>query len=488
MSKKPLTIKDLETNPKLHDRLKDFLLGFISTLANEILPIDKRELEQIKDNKGIEVGSKIYFRFNNVEFNIFCEYNQQYICDISKELEPKYGLNLCIGNKVLSFIRLLPINLDDNTIFIYNNKSALFWQVDNHIIADNLPLKESYIELYKYIEKTLLEELKWLNSPCTADPFEDTNFCPTKNLYLQLEGLIQNNVKQIIINGAPYTGKTLASLEIAENYQKEENSLYEFVQFYPSYNYEKFVENSYIRTIKGKDKLVRVDGVFKAFCRLVVEANKEDKEKRTKHFFIIDEINNANLPRVFEEISFCLGHNKRGIENKLETQYSKLVAYDLDRGIFIEDDCFKDGFYIPENVFIIATMNEIDKSMDSIDCSIRRKFYCHDVDIDYHSLTEAFSEIFWHEEYKTKEFIKELALRIISLNSYIELHGKELGLNKHHCIGQGYFVDLDYFNSLSSLCWHVWYFRIKGTLKEYLRGRNEEKIEGFLKEASKHFL
>ncbi len=82
--------------------------------------------------------------------------------------------------------------------------------------------------------------------------------------------------------------------------------------------------------------------------------------------FIIDEINRGEISKIFGDLFFSIGPGYRGPSGRVMTQYQNLVKDD--------DDAFKDGFYIPENVFIIGTMNDIDRSVESMDFAFRRRF------------------------------------------------------------------------------------------------------------------
>ena len=123
-----------------------------------------------------------------------------------------------------------------------------------------------------------------------------------------------------------------------------------------------------------------MDGSFKDFCR------KVDMENSSKNrYFIIDEINRADLSKVFGELMFCLEKNYRGPQNAIPTQYSNLPVYETKKNKGVEpigSDCFEDGFYIPDNIVIIGTMNDIDRSVDSFDYALRRRFKWINVTVD----------------------------------------------------------------------------------------------------------
>lgn len=100
----------------------------------------------------------------------------------------------------------------------------------------------------------------------------------------------------------------------------------------------------------------------------VVEANKID---RKPFVFIIDEINRGEASKIFGELFYAIDPGYRGKkEHLVQTQYQNLVP---------ETDVFAKGFYVPDNVYILATMNDIDRSVESMDFAMRRRFTWKDV-------------------------------------------------------------------------------------------------------------
>lgn len=174
------------------------------------------------------------------------------------------------------------------------------------------------------------------------------------------------------------------------------------------------------------------------------------KDKNKPYIFIIDEINRGEISKIFGELFFSVDPGYRGVKGKVQTQYQNLIA---------EDDPFKDGFYIPENVYIIGTMNDIDRSVECMDFAMRRRFI--------------FKEITAEESARNMELGTDATERMMSLNNAIS----EIdGFNSSFHIGAAYFKGVDDFDAL-------WELKLAGLLKEYLRGMPdaEESLEALKK-------
>lgn len=187
----------------------------------------------------------------------------------------------------------------------------------------------------------------------------------------------------------------------------------------------------------------------------VVEANKID---RKPFVFIIDEINRGEASKIFGELFYAIDPGYRGKKDYLvQTQYQNLVP---------ETDIFANGFYVPENVYILATMNDIDRSVESMDFAMRRRFTWKEVTpTDTEAMLDALP------------CAKEAKATMNRLNNAIE---ETDGLGAAYMIGPSYFLKLGE-NGCDFL--KLWKMNIEPLLKEYLRGfrKADEIIDRFNK-------
>ncbi|HGN2047682.1 AAA family ATPase [Proteus mirabilis] len=320
--------------------------------------------------------------------------------------------------------------------------------------------------------------------------------------------------KQIIKYGAPGTGKTYQARlqtslmfdiwkeEFASNSRLTHASQIELVQFHPSFSYEDFMEG--LRPVLGSDgksQLRLQNGVFKEFCRSagkweidvyglglaqkwesltikellpfreklsgehwrdvfeISDTSKLVSEAVPPFFFIIDEVNRAELSRVFGELMYCLEY--RGTRGCVKTQYANLN--NEHTGMLKDAKGYL--FFIPTNIYLIGTMNTIDRSVESFDFALRRRFRWEEVVPDMALL-----------KYHLNQFCKAWLPLVDNLERLNELIAKEPLLGNDYQIGHAYLMDLKYATSLtvSEVRERVWDDCIRPLLQEYLRGTGKE--------------
>ena len=144
-----------------------------------------------------------------------------------------------------------------------------------------------------------------------------------------------------------------------------------FVTFHPSYAYDDFVEGIRAKTtdIHGIEYFVK-DGIFKNLCEKAREA-LEENQNAPKYYLIIDEINRGNISKIFGELVTLIEEDKRiGNENEITLELPCSFSGEKD----VETREKEGEFGIPNNLYIIGTMNTADRSIALVDLALRRRF------------------------------------------------------------------------------------------------------------------
>ena len=390
---------------------------------------------------------------------------------------------------------------------ISNAKDVVSYSIQDLGLLDNNPPNENLKVFFDRFNELIIqwnEKQKSIQEMKQIQPYID----------------LLKSTKNIILTGAPGTGKTFLAKEIAKQMigvktdeELEESGQFNFVQFHPSYDYTDFVEG--LRPTQpdenGNIGFELKDGVFKEFCKKALEgridnfenswnnllnlvrdnlAKKQltkigsweyslstkdslkyssidtpsgytftitkqnvynayqDKKARPSgafqkemeevvkfmkkncglknyqqvkasqnknYIFVIDEINRGEISKIFGELFFSIDPGYRGEKGRVQTQYANLID---------KEDAFKDGFYVPENVHIIGTMNDIDRSVESFDFAMRRRF--------------TWIEITAEQSAENMNLPEEIKVKMRSLNKKIS---SIEGLNSSYHIGGAYFLD-----------------------------------------------
>ena len=482
----------------------------------------------IQPNFGSYKSSKSYLNWEGTGINVIAKWNKENIESLLQE-EYQYWLNPP-KRKDLKITRSLDsLGLFDNKEEVTNVLIDFFDNFKN--ILANHNIKQQEIKHMQALEP-----------------------------YINLLTANYN----LVLTGAPGTGKTFLAREIA----KALNAEIGFIQFHPSYDYTDLVEG--LRPTppdeNGNIGFERKDGVFKEFCKKALKENisnevdnfeetweklielvkinlsndkllkigsweyglstkdslkysslntpsqysftitkqnvydayqnkkarpsgafqrdMEDvvdfmktqlqlkdyqegailKEAENKKFvFIIDEINRGEISKIFGELFFLLDPSYRGIEHKVQTQYSNLIE---------SGDVFSDGFFVPENVYIIGTMNDIDRSVESFDFAMRRRFAWKEI--------KAIDRITMWDE-RIENWKDDALKRMNSLNKAIE---GIPSLSSAYHIGPAYFLKLENYQNEINPFDSLWNNHLEGVVFEYLRGLpDSEELMSKLKNA-----
>ena len=394
----------------------------------------------------------------------------------------------------------------------------------------------------------------------------DFNFCEDIPEYIRQYTNLLKGKYNLVLTGAPGTGKTYLAKQIAALVVSNGQRLWDqlntadkakigFTQFHPSYDYTDFVEG--LRP-DSNSTFVRTDGIFKSFCKkacdveiifnecyeqileelqlgkltletdsksiicrdgkLLVrskdgrpageekksisidklltlykhcisnsidESNFLSKDQATQilrdsgmdiysadsyllivlkellersrtriksgkvadlYVFIIDEINRGELSKIFGELFYSIEPDYRGQAGRVMTQYANMID---------SNDVFAEGFYIPENVLILGTMNDVDRGVEAMDFAIRRRF--------------AWKEVTADESADNMGICGEAKIKMNAINDIIK---KDLG--SAYCIGGSYFRAYDNENPNAT-----WENHLHGIIYEYYRGepKVDEKVK-----------
>lgn len=339
--------------------------------------------------------------------------------------------------------------------------------------------------------------------------------------------------KQIILYGVPGTGKTYSAKKVVydwikklknsnnneenadnnkdkedinkiiepyriKNFKKSENNeinsdkniVWDIVQFHPNYSYQDFIGGIAPKVDNGGSLSYTLNhGIFKKFCNCASLKNNKNK----KFIFIIDEINRANLSEVFGELLYALEYRDESVS---VANFNK--------------------FCIPSNVYIIGTMNNVDKSLATFDLALRRRFGFYEVGVDYDVIAGIIPNT--TEENNSQETNNDKNIKT-NINGYIKrckelnylltnderlkqeiniegLKGIKLeNTQDYYKIGHAYFMKIKNFMDKDEFVINpqhlekLWIYHIEPLLMEYLGlSYDDSDVKKSVEEIKKHFV
>lgn len=456
--------------------------------------------------------------------------------DIKKEGKKRFDAKQIIRKLTVLHFALDDINSgkENNDATEKLNNNSLLWiykdeTVDNLyelFVGDN-GNEKSFFEKSNAVWTKAVEWLKetevndWKNGcPSTITTDNYKQFAKLNNLLWELgknnAGELTNfDVPNVIYHGAPGTGKTYTTLQTVKLLCQGDNSRYKYCQFHPSYSYQDFIEGiKPMRIVGGNVNLEVVNGIFKQFCIDVKDKNEtfyEGFKKNNKgnapkiddyphYYFIVDEINRGDLSRIFGETFSLLepdyrdrdfsnpndGYKKS--ENLIVTPLSNVIEKTSNKeGLAYKIIDGKVYFGIPFNIHFIGLMNDVDKSIDTFDLALRRRFKWITKKCDYDVIQDSLLD-----KITNTDEVADYKKSCETLNKFIT-KPEGLGLSENYQLGQSYFMKI--VNMLSSKSKtitetarkSVFENYIETTLREYARevcDENEidDKINGAKKE------
>ena len=246
----------------------------------------------------------------------------------------------------------------------------------------------------------------------------------------------------------------LLSLDNKHSFKTISGTEFEIEKFDDERIYINVPQNQSTKLTVRVDEVKKVQG-YSYYYAIFNDINQSTKDMKQinvepvelkKYIFIIDEINRGEISKILGELFFSIDPGYRGKVGEVSTQYANLHADPNEK------------FYIPDNVYIIGTMNDIDRSVDSFDFAMRRRF--------------RFVELKASEHLKMLDSLNddvkaEAIHRMTELNNAII---KENELNENYQIGAAYFLKLKYLRSFDRL----WTDYLEPLLQEYVRGMYDE--------------
>jgi 5-methylcytosine-specific restriction protein B len=233
------------------------------------------------------------------------------------------------------------------------------------------------------------------------DGVEDANVVGEEPDHPLLKLLL--NRMNVVLHGPPGTGKTRASLEVADLW-KQWQGVHTVLQvtFHPSYAYEDFIEG-FRPTKKGRFMLQ--SGIFVEAC----DAARKSPDR--KFLLIIDELNRGDVARIFGELITLIEADKRNERASRKLPYSR-----------------KD-FFVPKNLYLLGTMNTADRSISLLDVAIRRRFCFKEIPPDPAAIRKSAAH---HQSVGDVD----LGSLMLALNARLQ----DIGVERDRAIGHSHFL------------------------------------------------
>lgn len=297
--------------------------------------------------------------------------------------------------------------------------------------------------------------------------------------------------KNLLLTGVSGTGKTYLAQQVARALVGDggKPGQIEQVAFHPSYDYADFVEG--LRPSGAG--FVLEPGCFKSFCWRALE------QADLPFVFIIDDFNQGDVRTILGEVVMLLDPDYRGVEHRIKTQYHNVLMRSYQAALAARDQVtltsikFADGFFVPHNVFVIATMNEFEGRAEPLDSAVWRRFVCYELKpqdrlsmLKEANLALCAQSKEAQDKLAVAHFYDQAAARCTRLNQAISA---EPSLGPDYQVGPAFLLKtLNYLNlageiseeSVSDALNQVWDLHLAPLLRTYLRGKSASELTKLL--------
>lgn len=462
-------------------------------------------------------------------YNLIQEIKNKEISDVEKAKETMLGL---IANKKKKNKSITDIDGEEiicnpiANILLHLCKPEIYVPIVAQSNKDAIFGYLGFLSNYKeYNEEAFMEIEKKLKKIKENESFYDKTFRPfwdstkvstnvTKDGDLGMEALLRYK-RSIVLYGPPGTGKSYTARELAislitktfakklksdnnkeetfSNFIKKEDIIFgrtkgdvlphiHYLQLHPNYTYDDFIVG---KTIWDNN----VD-IQKGYLLNLIDEIKKDRDNHRDfadlpHIVILDEINRVDISRVFGELFTAMESDYR--EDGVELPAS-IIHRKGDNGEIVKTKPLR--LIVPEDLYFIGTMNQIDFSLEQVDFALRRRFAWIESTFDKDKLEEIINE---RLKKKGHEFptIDKYISTCINVNKEIE---NETTLGKEYWIGHAFFAEIvDIYDETQVKDWGkakelLWHISIKPMIEAYCGSMDSSTKENFIKNCKNAFM